>query len=276
MTGALVLWLPLLLFGATMWFSQHNVKYAFPADMEDALVDVTPSMARQLSFVALGSYGALLLFKPARLPLTISGRLLACLISLCLLLVLSVFWADNFELSFKRSMVAVLTLIAALGIAKQWHPNQVCSFSVLLTSIFLLLGVANEIASGTFLRGPDYRFAGTLHPNVQAVNCAVLSLASLALYRDARQRTSAASSSFWLLGFGVGTLFLVLTKSRTASAAYLLALLFFLTLGMSRGKKLLILGAVALFFSVFAILATEADVRLGCWLFVGVRMGREE
>ena len=62
----------------------------------------------------------------------------------------------------------------------------------------------------------DYRFAGTLHPNSQAIYCATMALAAICLAQRARR----GRLLLWLLCFVAITL-LALTKSRTLCAAFL-------------------------------------------------------
>jgi O-antigen ligase len=277
MPHALGLAVPLLFFGVTLWIAQHDFQYASPSFADDEAVDLTPTPARQVSFVALGMFGVVSLLRPSRVGLAPSRGRLACLISLALLIVLSAFWSDTPDISLKRSLIPVLTLVAALGAVKHWRPCQVCSFVVMLAAAFLLVGIGAEIASGSFLRA-DGRFAGTLHPNSQAVNCAALSLASLALYRDPRWRAEGFWRLAWLALFGAGTLFLLLTKSRTGTAAYLVGLLVLLTIGMPRSKKMLVYAGLAVL-SASAILgafAFNAGEGIEQFFARAVIMGRQQ
>jgi O-antigen ligase len=276
--SALALLLPLVFFGATLWIAQHEMIYATTTFSDDEEVDLSPTPARQVSFVALGVFGIIALLKPAQGTLAVSRRHLALLLSLCLLIVLSAFWSDDFELSLKRSLIPVLTLLGALGAAKHWRTSDLCWFVLLLTSIFLLLGVGAELASGAFLNRDAYRFSGTLHPNSQGVNCAALALAALALSRDSASRARPFSRLVFLGLFGIGTLFLLLTKSRTATAAFLAALLFFFTMGMPRGKKFLVVMLLAMFLAagLLGMFAFGAEDRLDNLLLQAVQMGRNQ
>src|SRR5690606_4411617 len=72
-----------------------------------------------------------------------------------------------------------------------------------------------------------YRFAGTLHPNQQGINCALLALSAVYLGRVGRTRAGRLTASAALtLAMG----FLLLTRSRTSLAAAGIALLLFLAL----------------------------------------------
>jgi O-antigen ligase len=91
------------------------------------------------------------------------------------------------------------------------------------SSLYLLVGTAVELVLGTFAPLDDaYRFAGTLHPNHQAMNCAALGLASLHLFT--------ADARFKRLFLCVGTVafgFLLLTRSRTAAGAFFVAVVLY-------------------------------------------------
>ena len=67
---------------------------------------------------------------------------------------------------------------------------------------------------------PDYRFAGTVHPNTQGTHLAVFCLASFWPWHDPQHGEGCGSGSL----FAVGLVFLLLTKSRTSCAAFGVAL----------------------------------------------------
>jgi O-antigen ligase len=74
-----------------------------------------------------------------------------------------------------------------------------------------VVGIAAELCLGAFIPwSSGYRFAGTLHPNLQGINCAALVFSALSLSGTSRYRPM-------LLAIAVGALgFLVLTGSRGA------------------------------------------------------------
>jgi O-antigen ligase len=77
---------------------------------------------------------------------------------------------------------------------------------------YAALGVLVEVGLGTMnpLNG-EYRFAGTMHPNGQGVNCAVLCLCAFLLLPDAQKE-----KPFLLVLLVAGIALLLLTRSRTS------------------------------------------------------------
>jgi exopolysaccharide production protein ExoQ len=279
-TPALYFWIPLVLFGLAMYAAEHRLWYATDSFSEgdiDLVAEVgSSSVLRQLSFIALGSFGALLLVKLTDVRTAADRRLVALLVGLCAWAVLSAAWADDTVLSLKRSVVPVLAAVAALGVAKHWQPRQLCTFTVVLTTFFVMLGVAAECVYGTFLRGSEYRFAGTLHPNIQAIYCAALALASLALFCEARFVRATRGSILWLIPLAVGVALLLLTRSRTATVALLAAMAMFFALEASRLKKLVVAGILAEVVVVFGFLFVDSDSGVKEWTLGILQMGREQ
>src|SRR5690606_23459802 len=128
-------------------------------------------------------------------------------------------------LSGKRLLVLVMMLVGAAGLARQFTLDALMRVVAICTALHLALGVGTELWLGTFapLR-TGYRFAGTLHPNQQGINCALLALSAVYLGRVGRTRAGRLTASAALtLAMG----FLLLTRSRTSLAAAGIALLLF-------------------------------------------------
>jgi exopolysaccharide production protein ExoQ len=282
--GATILrfWIPLVAVGIAVYAAQHSLHYATFSFIEgiddvDLVADVgSSSQLRQISFIALGSLGALLLSMRSAMQVVVDRRLLFLLGSLCGWILLSGFWSVDPERSLKRTLLPLLSVVAVLGIAKHWQPRQVCAFTALITGFFVLLGVAAECLNGTFLSGEEYRFAGTLHPNDQAVNCAVLCLASLGMLGSSPLFEPRGRLWFWSIAFVLGMIFLLLTRSRTATGAFLAALFVFYYLGTSGNVRVFATGCVVMIATMMVILVAESE-RGHQNLFVDVlTMGRDQ
>jgi O-antigen ligase len=144
-------------------------------------------------------------------------------------------------------------VVGAIGFLR-WVPLRAIPWFLALSSLaFVCVGVGAEIAFGFFspLSG-GYRFAGTLGPNTQAVNCALLLLSGMWIATEPSRRYR------WLgiLLAVAGLVFLLATRSRTSvgsgiAAAFVLVLLRFrpgskfliVTLGINLAVLLLFLGA---------------------------------
>jgi O-antigen ligase len=275
-------WLPVALFAFALFAAEHSTFYATPGFKDssarpDLAVEIGgSSLLRQLGYVSLGAIGAAFLLARSPLKLTLNWKLL--LLALCGVswLLLSMVWADNSLLSLKRSMVPVMIFLGSLGLAKHWQPRQLCLFTVVLTSGFLLWGVLAELSYGTFLHGANYAFGGTLHPNNQAINCAALCLAAASLYCGTAPGTRGLSRPLWLAVFLVGLVLLFLTGSRTTTVAFLAAMGVFWIMGASRPAILWFAWGLITVGACLGAYAVEYQARSSQAMLELVKMGREQ
>lgn len=264
-----------------LYFVEHSMTYASIDGAESkSVMDLADSSAgssamRQASFLALGSIGAFLLLVPSRVPIIVNKWLLFLIGSFGALIVLSAMWADDPALSLKRSAQPLLLTIAAAGIVKHWQPRQLCLFVVMITSGVLLFGFIATCANGSFLQGPAYRFGGTLHPNVQGVNCAALCLASLALLCEPRCDGRGLNWR-WLVPLIIGLAFLYLTRSRTTAAALAAGFAAFFVMKRTLLRTSVLVLTVTLIALIVGLLCLDPDSNMSGMLFNAVQMGRED
>lgn len=280
--NAVVFWLPLLTIGIAMFGVQHNWSYSAPSYIEgknflDLVAEVgNSSLSRQVGLLTIGTMGAGLIMLRSRQQIDVIAWLACPIIVLAAWMIMSAMWSHDPDLSLKRSLQPLLLMVGAVGVAKHWTPRQLCVFTAILTGSVLLLGIAAAILQRSFLLGEVYRFTGTMHSNLQATNCTALCLATLTLFLDARKQPDARFSWLWLIPFSVGLLFLFLTRSRTATTAFLVALVPFFLWGASLQRKLVIgyiLLMIAAACGIF-LLTDDGDTR--GLLFNVMQMGRED
>ena len=275
----LAFWLPTIVVGLA-YLTQHNLLYAAGDSIDyDQVSDLvseagSSSILRELSFLAISALGVILLLKTNRHRSQPNVKLLLGCLLMCALMSASCIWAEDSFQSFKRSLVPLLMLIAALGIAKHWRGRELLVFVAVTTAGFLLIGVAAEVAQGSFSISNAHRFAGTQHPNTQGVNCALLSLASLALYLESRKSRNGRAQLFWFSLAVVGVGFLLITRSRTATVAFAAALAFFMFQGASRNRKVLYFGILLQLAAIVGVLWFASDSQDG--FLSAVKMGREQ
>jgi O-antigen ligase len=126
-------------------------------------------------------------------------------------------------------LVLGMLVIGVAGLVRQWTLAGILAVTAVCTAMHLAVGVIAEVWLGTFTPfQPGYRFAGTLHPNQQGINCALLAFGAFFLARGAG---SARGRSLALLAGWTALLFLLLTRSRTAAAAAVAGLLLMYVLG---------------------------------------------
>lgn len=150
---------------------------------------------------------------------------------------LSVLWADDTFLAFKRVVVlwVLIATILALGAALSYY--QLAALAALGCSAVVVLAVLTDVITGTFSPfAPDYRLAGVLHPNDVARYCSLLIFALLCLSNGSRHRT------VLLVSIAPAALCLVLTHSLTSLVSVLVATIVYFALVSSRRAKALVLA----------------------------------
>ena len=126
----------------------------------------------------------------------------------------SMTWSIDPGATARRYILMLCCVIGCFGITRFLTMEQVLLATVITLSGLLSVGVLAEIALGNFKpHQGDYRFAGTLHPNSQAANLAMLSISSFTM---ARLRPKFKWVFYGVMG--VAVFFLVITKCRTVTA----------------------------------------------------------
>ena len=182
---------------------------------------------------------------------------------------LTVLWSEDMAFAIRRLSVFFCVLLAALGAVRQFSWRQILLLGLFASGVQFTGSLAASILRGTFQPWTgDYRFSGLLHPNHEAINCAVLLITAFFLARDARRgKTVLYSIALTAVAF------LMLTRSRTAVVAALAACALTWWGTASRKTRL-----VSFFAAVTA-------VSLGCIVLGGwasdnagrvIEMGREE
>ncbi|MDA1015647.1 MAG: O-antigen ligase family protein, partial [Planctomycetota bacterium] len=199
------------------WDCSTLTNYVSSAEERAASVS-SGNWKRRVAFVALAASGAILLLTSSRRPV-ISDLLGLAIAGAVVWSFVSLGWADDRSLVFKRLIVFAFCLLGALGLAGAMRLDDLCKTTVWVCAIYAGLGLLAELSLGTFRPwSGGYRFAGTLHPNGQALNCGAMSIAAFLLRRTDRHR--------WLYTglLALALVCMMLTKSRTATGGTLLAL----------------------------------------------------
>jgi O-antigen ligase len=201
--------------------------FSIPLDLLDGAVSDSQTMAtgaeygsalRKGAIVAAGLIGVGLLWYAGRGKVKLDrllGWVLLCYLAWA---ALSVFWSDVPDITERRLVSFFLVALAACGLATL-GADRIRLFLALCCVIILAIGIGNELWLGTltpFRAG--YRFAGTLHPNSQGANDAVLILLALpGAFKPGRYRFA------WIGAASVAFVILLLTGSRTALICFMVA-----------------------------------------------------
>ncbi len=209
------------------------------------------SWTRRIGVLSIGLFGAFVLACSRERKLRIQGATGIAILLFFSLALASVMWSDDGALTERRAMSFAILWFAALGVVCYYKQKEVLYLLFLTCMAFVCLGVATELALGTFApTDPLYRFCGTIHPNHQAWNCAGLALSGIALGDDrTRHRLFFLGTS----ALGIGAL--ILTKSRTSIAAFALAIIIYKALVSTRKYKELCLQMVLILCAGLALCA---------------------
>jgi len=186
----------------------------------------TGTMGRRVCFLIIGLLGALGLVQPREHDDSGHSDLqwrngMAVLILLFIgWCGISLFWSIDPATTSRRLVVLGCCFVGALGISRHVSLRELCWMVLSATTFFLLVGIAAELAFKTFRPfSSDFRFAGSVHPNTQALYLTMFCFATACLARQEPEQRSR-----WLAAFAIGFVFLLMTRSRAALAGTLLGL----------------------------------------------------
>jgi exopolysaccharide production protein ExoQ len=202
-----------------------------------------PSYGRRLAFLALALFSAISLYRQQGTRFRTNGWLGYIALGFIGWTMLSVLWAEDLGQTVARLVTFAIFCAAATVVARRFTSRDVILLTVIVSGIILAAGVFAEINLGTFRPfTPGYRFAGVIHPNNEGINCALLLLSGITATRCMKRYRI----PFYLCAFS-GLVFLILTGSRTAAAAAIVATVTYLfTNSSSRGRIALVVGGPAL------------------------------
>jgi exopolysaccharide production protein ExoQ len=274
--NAKVPWIIFILLAAGFFVAKHDLLFSLREDFMGSSELMVRGMVEgnfrsRIVFSLLGLLGALALLRKGQNRLGINGVLGWLILFNLVWAYLSVAWAPDAVFTLRKLGTLSMLCLGALAVCKHFSLRNIILWVFFATASFLLIGFASEIALGTFRPlAPGYRFAGTLHPNQQGINCALLLLTGIAAGRAAK-----CGRWFSLMCAFVGIVFIVLTGSRTAFAAGIAALLVYWVLVSSRSRKLAWLLGLSIGAGVcLLVLLVENDLSTG--LRQGVLLGRTD
>jgi exopolysaccharide production protein ExoQ len=123
----------------------------------------------------------------------------------------SAMWSVDVRLSLRRLPTWIITSAVGFAAGAGLGPEGCVMVIALVCSAFLVVGAGNELLNRRRDPQTGYRFAGTLHPNQQAVNCAMLAFSCCWL-----GSTGGISVGLAIAGTIAGIAGLGLARSRAA------------------------------------------------------------
>lgn len=204
------------------WFFSLNAGKLLPTADEVATRMDQGNILRRIVYFSMGVY-AVVSFFGTRYRVKVEGALGWLMLLFLSWAFLSLTWSENPAISFRRFMLFCILSISAFAVSQRFSLRDIILWIFFSTLIYLHLGLAAELVLGTFYPlAEEYRFAGTLHPNSQGINCALLFFASFFLVIGQKRWR-------WVFIAVVceSLIFLFLTKSRTSLGFSLLALLLY-------------------------------------------------
>lgn len=247
-------WLLFAFLAIVFFFVYHDIAAARdgynPSESDLAAAVAGGSASRRIALLALGAFATVTwIRRRTDGRLRIKSFLGWMLLGFLLLAVVSPIWAEDRALTLTRVTGFVIFCMAAVAIVRLLSLDEIILWALFASASYLLLGVFLEVIFGTFHPlASGYRFAGTLHPNMQGINCALLLISGTAA-ADLEKRKRIL---FRICAF-IGLVFLVLTGSRTAFAAVLLALAAYLGVACSVRTKMATAYALSIAFCVLGL-----------------------
>ena len=233
----LLRWGIMLAIAAAFFVANHDILYPTQGMLLNSSEELVASvqegnLLRRIAFISMALMGIVLFALCPRICwITCPGLLLTLFLGW---MAASVAWSDNPSLTIRRFTLFACLTVAAMGVSRTLSPRDLRTFAFASGAVFLLLGLLTEIVLGTFNPLlPDYRFAGTRHPNLQGVNCGVLVLASVSMAREHLVRYKAVLWAIALLAFAA----LLMTRSRTALVACIAGLFLICAPQYDRSKR---------------------------------------
>ncbi|MGL4511589.1 MAG: O-antigen ligase family protein [Lacipirellulaceae bacterium] len=253
-------------------FAGMQVTDVAEEDIKDDYLDGVESgnALRRVALVSFAAIGATALFRCVGRPFNVQPKLATLVALLVGLMLLSSNWSQEPDLTTRRLVAAACTILGAAGFARLLRPDELLAVALATTAGFALTSLALDVQAGGRPWSGDYRFGGTLHPNIQAAYCALLAIAAFC--------QPVAFGRRWLTRslIAIGAALLYTTQSRTSFLAMLAALMlvFFLRLPDRVRLTTLCLGVALAGGAVAAYATISESTRKG--LSEAVLMGRTE
>jgi len=159
-------------------------------------------------------------------------------------ILLSLTWSIDPTYTLRRLVVVYMMWFFAVIAAAKSSMRQLALLAVFVTGMSLAIGIGNELRLHTMnVFNQGWRFSGVFHCVTMGWNCSILALATTFLLSNERRKKYRVI--LWSI-LAVALVFLVLTKTRTAVGAAIIALGFYGFKIVPAKKAILIILAIVI------------------------------
>ncbi len=265
-------WILILYLAVIFFLTNHDVVSSVGTHQTEELIIAEIEKGhtiRRIALLSLGLFSIIGLLRYRKGSLGLHGALGWLIAFFLFWTALSIFWTDNIMQTSRKLGVLTILCLGALFVTNRVSIRQLMVLIFVITGLYVVVGISAEIVLGTFQPLAEmYRFGGTVHPNLQGVNCALFLISGMAIAVSEKRQ-----SWLFLLGALVGLCFLVLTKSRASFASGMIGIAVCSILVSSHPWRVaLIMGALWVF--CFVILIFGDSLLPTIWH--GFLLGREE
>jgi exopolysaccharide production protein ExoQ len=232
-------WLLFVFLAAVFFFAYHDVSQSQNLGGDQTTEELVATLSqgqlpRRLALLSLAVVAVIGLVRgPAKRRLSTQGPLGWLLVGFLSWALLSPVWAQDPSQTVKRLAVFAILCLGAVAVVRRLSLREIILWTFFTTSAFLVIGILVAMVNGTFEPfSPGYRFAGTLPPNNEGINCALLILSAMTLADLMKPRRVL----FWACG-SIALVFLILSGSRTGTAATIVAAVIYLAVVRSKSTK---------------------------------------
>lgn len=206
---------------------EHDVSVAgqqFEGVREDRIADrfidsiESGNTLRKLVLTVYGLGGVAALLRVRERPWNVHRLGGALLAATLVWTAASVTWSIDPALTWRRLGASGMILVGSLGYARLLRPDELLAVAAITFPGFAATSFALDLAAGGKPWGANYRFGGTMHPNIQAAYCGMACLATYCLPLGGWKRWVPRGA------FGMALALLFLTESRTSVLAMLIGL----------------------------------------------------
>ena len=180
------------------------------------------ALSRQIALPLIAAIGAYMLWRLPRRG-RLSGRLGQGVLLFCGWAALSVAWSESPSISAKRLVVFALDAFFAYALARTLSVMEMALWGFATSGAVALIALyVDAVQQGIFAPlDPEYRFAGVMQPNYQAMNLLVCILCGLTLLQYLPESARGVRRLIGV-GLGVAAALMFLTRSRLSAAICLL------------------------------------------------------